>query len=348
MTNNKNFNVNVSNYSWDDFSYVERENFVDSLNSNSVEVYVPFRYNGKRLNVLDDIAKASGLNYTYKMTNSDIGLISFYDNNKLVMLVRVSQIAVLDLFKPISKQLYAYILGSKEYVEKLAYNISNEFPVDKKATIHWSFNTSQGIKHKIFALENKYPVRNEYYPWLGTDVYKYFEDYMNSDASILILLGEPGTGKTSFIRNLITQNALSVTVTYDSTVMETDEFYMEFLDGKNDLMVFEDAESLLLPRESENKIMSRLLNTSDGIISLPQKKIIFTANVTNENKIDQALMRTGRCFDVINFRPLKRDEAQKVAEIEGIELKYDCSEYTLSDIFSSRKNGKKFQKKIGF
>jgi ATP-dependent 26S proteasome regulatory subunit len=42
--------------------------------------------------------------------------------------------------------------------------------------------------------------------------------------------------------------------------------------------------------------MSRFLNISDGLIKLPNKKLVFTTNVTNFENIDSALLRPGRCF----------------------------------------------------
>ena len=346
--NNVNFQLQSNSYNWEGgYGFLEKFNFVESLGC-TVEAYTALVYTGVRFDAIDDIASVSGLKYSYKMESTDYVNIKFFDDGKQIMLARLYGISILPLEKSATKTMSIDVVGPKEYVLKYLNAVKNKFPVESVCNVNWAFQTTSGIKHKTFTLENKYPVKNEYYPCIKEDIYEYFDRYMKDDSAVLVLLGDPGTGKTTFIRNLITRGKMNVSVTYDRQVMESDEYYMDFLDGNTDVMIFEDAESLLLPREAENKIMSRLLNTSDGIISLPKKKIIFTANITNVNNIDSALLRSGRCFDVVNFRNLTREEAEKVAEVENIKLQDDRSEYSLADIFSTRKNDNKFKKKFGF
>lgn len=44
---------------------------------------------------------------------------------------------------------------------------------------------------------NYRPAINEAYPWINGGLDAYIDAYMNSDASVLILIGAPGTGKTT-------------------------------------------------------------------------------------------------------------------------------------------------------
>jgi len=83
--------------------------------------------------------------------------------------------------------------------------------------------------------------------------------------------------------------------------------------------VVEDADILLTDRKHEgNKTMAKLLNVSDGLVKVANKKVIFTANLKTKREIDPALTRAGRCFDVVNFRDLTKAEAKLAAEVSGI------------------------------
>jgi ATP-dependent 26S proteasome regulatory subunit len=64
--------------------------------------------------------------------------------------------------------------------------------------------------------------------------------------------------------------------------------------------------------------MYSLLATSDGFIKNKDtnKKLIFTTNIPNKTEFDEALVREGRCYGVIDFRPLTYDES--VAFLESI------------------------------
>jgi hypothetical protein len=90
------------------------------------------------------------------------------------------------------------------------------------------------------------------YPWLPKDIESYIDDYMNSDASVLILLGPPGTGKTTFIKNLIHRSGADAKVTYDEKVMGDDSLFAGFIEGDEKFLIMEDADTFLASREDGN------------------------------------------------------------------------------------------------
>ena len=95
--------------------------------------------------------------------------------------------------------------------------------------------------------------------------------------------------------------------------------------------------------------MHRFLNMGDGLISRPNKKIIFTTNLENLSDIDPALTRPGRCYDIIEFEPLTVDQAKAVAEISGKELDLPDNKVTIAEIFNTQKYRKEKKKStIGF
>jgi hypothetical protein len=163
-------------------------------------------------------------------------------------------------------------------------------------------------------------------------------------------MGTARTGKTSFLRALLYENNLNALITYDESVMQTDEMFVNFLtDSDNDMMIVEDADLMLGSRERDgNDLMSRYLNVSDGLIKFPRKKMVFTTNLNEINKIDEALLREGRCFDKMYFRALTYSETIAAAEKIGIEPPQVERDYTLAELFNQKKAKREKQPRIGF
>lgn len=228
-------------------------------------------------------------------------------------------------------------IGDRDWVVALKkdYKINTE----GKVFLSWHFMGGNGIQHKDFEINPTYPTYDEYYPYIDGGIEKFIDDYMNSTASILIFIGEPGTGKTSLLRHMIYTRKLKAQMTFEESILSRESFYIDYAANQShNLLIIEDADLILSPREDQNKLMSRLLNISDGLVKLDRKKMIFTTNLSNVGKIDSAMTRPGRCFDVVHFRPLSRKEATIAAEKAGIEADFDGSEITLAEMFNKKRS----------
>jgi ATP-dependent 26S proteasome regulatory subunit len=71
-------------------------------------------------------------------------------------------------------------------------------------------------------------------------------------------------------------------------------------------------------REDGNSTMSALLNATSGIIPT-NVKIIISTNLTSLNKVDQALLRPGRTFKVLQFKNLNVEQAVNVRSSMNLE-----------------------------
>lgn len=240
--------------------------------------------------------------------------------------------------------------GDFDKVEALIARFEELFGGEVVPTIRWFYRGSQGMSYSNIPLEKPKPALNEFYPYLKDGADAYAKSFLDSTASVLVMLGEPGTGKTSFIRNMIYKHKLNTMLTYDEAVMQSDEFFINYLtdEERYDLLVVEDADALLTSRENDgNKIMSKLLNVSDGLVKVVRKKIIFTTNIQDINKIDDALTRPGRCFDLVRFRSLEYKEARIAAEAAGLHEPEDNQNYTLAEIFNQQPKSAK-KERFGF
>ena len=129
-----------------------------------------------------------------------------------------------------------------------------------------------------------------------------------------------------------------------------DSFFAGFIGDDTRFLVMEDADEFLKSRTEGNTMMHKFLNVSDGLISAADKKLVFSTNLPHLDDIDEALMREGRCFDVLQFEALNRQQAQAVLDsVDSTRVLGDGNRFTLAECFSSRPSGKGFKRrKIGF
>jgi len=237
-------------------------------------------------------------------------------------------------------------IGDPKWVKSWVQKFDAQFK-RAESLIEWVYS-SRG--DEISVPLNYRPAIKSAYPWIKKDLNEYIDDYLNSEASVLILIGPPGVGKTSFIKSLIHRSGGNAKVAYDEKVMGDDGLFAGFIDDDSRFLIMEDADAFLQARTDGNTMMHKFLNVSDGLISAADKKLVFSTNLPNVKDIDSALMRPGRCFDVVEFRPLTVDEAKAViAETGHGIIPEGKSQITLAEIFSQQPSeGGRRKSGIGF
>jgi ATP-dependent 26S proteasome regulatory subunit len=82
------------------------------------------------------------------------------------------------------------------------------------------------------------------------------------------------------------------------------------------------------------------------------KKLIFSTNLPSIRDVDPALVRPGRCFDILNFAPLNGEQATKLADKLGTTYdKKDSGTYSIAEIFNKQlenNTNRKVGSKMGF
>ena len=345
---------------WSNFHVNDLENFGKILldqyikNHNPVENAIQvglFIHPNKTLFEFIEILKKK-MNTTNIVVNfNQPGLIEVYNDNTFITLNLVSIGNNADMFeanKELGIELVMY--GQFDTVKKIYKDFRKKYILNNPVAT-WLFRDSDGsIQGSDFDLANPSPVYKEYYPYIP-EFETFSKRFMESSASVLVLYGIPGGGKTSFIRNMLVELNEGCLTTFDDTVMQSDKLYIRFLNNYHKFLVLEDAETVLLDRETDNnKVMSKILSASDGLVRLDNKKMIFTTNITDISRIDQALIREGRCFEAINFRELTRTEAEAACKKIGKPMPDDDRNfYSLAQLFNSNNGTHKKEKvKMGF
>lgn len=202
-------------------------------------------------------------------------------------------------------------------------------------------NSSGGLYLDELDFYNKTNIREEEIPILYTnefyELYKYSKTKLEStDNGLCLFYGEPGTGKTNFIRYLMKDiNKEFVYITANSIHLLDDPGFITFAlrDLQNKIIIVEDAEELLKKRlNSTNNAVSNILNITDGILgNILNCSFICTFN-SNLSQIDEALLRKGRLISKWEFKRLSIEDANKICEYYKLPL--INKESNLAEIFN--------------
>jgi ATP-dependent 26S proteasome regulatory subunit len=137
------------------------------------------------------------------------------------------------------------------------------------------------------------------------------------DKGIILLHGDPGTGKTSYIKfltHLITDKDILFIPPSMAEMLSEPSIIPFLMDHKNSILLIEDAERVIADREGKGSPVgvSNLLNLTDGILGdCLNIQVIATFNMKRE-RIDSALLRKGRLICEHKFDLLSLVETNKL------------------------------------
>ena len=257
--------------------------------------------------------------------NESTGIVMFEDQNFFRYNVNSNTITVT-------------IFGDETFLKDMELILLGQF-AEVTSYIEWVYSNDGNSVNVPLNVE-RLPV-DEMYPFLGEEkLTDYYDRYLSSNANILLLIGPPGTGKTTFIRGLLSHSNSSAIVTYDAAILEKDYLFARFIEDETGVMVLEDSDNFLKARSDGNSMMHRFLNVGDGLVTTKGKKLIFSTNLPSIRDVDPALIRPGRCFDVLSFDPLNAEQATKLATRLGVtyDTKNECK-YSIAEIFNKKVEG---------
>ncbi len=172
------------------------------------------------------------------------------------------------------------------------------------------------------------PYEEDLTTFLGSEVEQLREAMISSinnegDSGLYLLHGQPGTGKTSFIKTILSQvknKAIYITPGYADQLASPDLIGV-LMDHPGSVLLIEDAETVLMKRQADNSnAVSNLLNLTDGFpADFLKLNIICTFN-TKLDDIDSALLREGRLKGIHEFTKLSIPKANELAKHLGKEI----------------------------
>lgn len=229
-----------------------------------------------------------------------------------------------------------------EAVHWFITNFGVKDPYDKKVTYYQV--EQYGCDPTDIFIDVRKKIYTEFYP--SIDIEELFHSFVQSESKMLILTGAPGTGKSTFIKYALAHDIFNrVAYAKDKKVFGSSDFWEYLISDKHDLLILDDLDVDLGER---NDFVSNMLSHIDGVFS-SSLKVIITTNQPIK-KIDEALLRPGRCFDIIDLRPLTRIEAAEIwTNILKVEAEFsslfpdevdEVTQATLMDAYQKHQAGK--------
>ena len=245
-----------------------------------------------------------------------------------------------------------------EYFEQQLSEYIQQYSLEKKPDkpviniIQVSNNT---FSTKEYPVEDNFEIRDLDVNY-GYGFEKFHKDLMsrfnNSTKGLVLFHGEPGTGKTYYIRHLLRSMVSNKKIVLYLPPNMVDHLvepvFMTFLSSKikawSDagnfcVLLIEDAEPLLAKRQEGVRIqgITNLLNMSDGLLNdMLNLQIICTFNV-GLRKLDSALLRPGRLIARKEFKALSELDANLLAQRIGIKHHF-TKPATLGEIYAMKKD----------
>jgi len=238
----------------------------------------------------------------------------------------------------------------EDYITKCSLKKKPEQP-----TIHMIEVSGNGFSMVEHAVKDDFEIKDLDVNY-GYGFSKFHTDLMNriltGTKGLVLFHGQPGTGKTYYIRHLLKKMSTSkkIVIYMPPNMVDhlTEPSFMTFLsssvrewseEGHFCVLLIEDAEPLLAKRQEGIRIqgVTNLLNMTDGLLNdMLNLQIICTFNV-DLKKLDSALLRPGRLIARKEFNALSELDANLLAQRLGIKHHFK-KPATLGEIYAMRKN----------
>jgi len=231
------------------------------------------------------------------------------------------------------------VVGDKELVNQVYASMKDRFAATdrKKIQILTGVNADGSFvfHDRLLYVDEKNRGFDNFYPCIKDGVDKLVTDFEDSNANVLLLVGPPGTGKSTLLRTIFEKmDRKEYGICSNGQALESPNitgWLTSF--GDDSIVALEDADVYIQSREKGNTGMSALLNLVDGVIGV-KRKVIISTNLPSINDVDKALLRPGRMFRVITFLPLTREQADLArAEVgkDTLPTDVDFTSITLSE-----------------
>ena len=234
---------------------------------------------------------------------------------------------------------YFYNLESnKEFVENFIELLDGWVEIEKndKNSFYMIAQGQQGLYNQKTEF-NAIPIKDDRYDLYYGESFPHekIKKFVGSEKtdSLLLLWGDPGSGKSNYMKNLIInceRNVIYIPPSMVSVISEP-SFVGYMMENRGSILIIEDAEQIL--SADRNSATNNLLGLCDGFLKDSMDLKIIASFNCDIGKIDPALLRKGRLYYEHKFDKLSCTEAQKLAKFCGINATIE-HDMTLADIFN--------------
>ena len=234
--------------------------------------------------------------------------------------------------------------------------------IEDKVKIRFWYNTQHGPAQvtRTISVPRWNSIEHNYNPETLKGLNYLMKEFKPSTGGQLIIMtGEPGTGKSYYLRSLLyewrdwctseyildPENLFSGGQGYMARLVLEDSFDDEYDTEEENpfnkwkLLILEDSGELLKSnaRDEVGQGLSRLLNLVDGLIGQGLRVLVLITTNEAIGTFHEAVVRDGRCAAKIVFNPLDREQARSWLP-ERYRLPTGKDAFTLSELYALTKN----------
>jgi ATPase family associated with various cellular activities (AAA) len=243
----------------------------------------------------------------------------------------------------------------KEFINELVNNMLEwiDDESEKKNNFYMIAQSQEGLYNQKTSFK-AIPIKdNRWDLYYGSKFpHDKFVKFVTDDSTekLMLLWGNPGSGKSNYIKHLISNSNRNVIYIPPSmlNVIADPSFVSYMMSNRGSILLLEDCENIL--SSNRTTATSNLLGLTSGFLEDAMNlKIIATFNADIKD-VDPALLRKGRLYCSYEFGELKVDEANKLAEFCDIDHTFK-EDVTLAEIFNVSKDSSdllKEERPMGF
>ena len=270
--------------------------------------------------ILDDLKNLYGEDNVQLVVYTMLNLQSNEEESGLNVYIK-SKGLFARIEKAVNETYILYRNGNEADVEELTEELKKFY---KKPTL--KPNNVYTVAFENYFYLNKLPTKD----FSELDILKnYNDDFIqenevikrfvatDDESGLLILHGDKGTGKSTYIRHLISSNPEKKFVFIPANlvgILSQPNFSTFLMTLQNHIIILEDCEEAIKDRKTNGTpaAVSLLLNMTDGLLSDGLGlKFICTFNDDVKN-IDAALLRKGRLVSKYEFKPLCTEKTNEL------------------------------------
>ena len=230
------------------------------------------------------------------------------------------------------------LIASRDLANSIARAIKNtNYTTPRYINVYKWDSSKRMMRVMRTAIDSANLGHESFYPFVNQGVDALLKEYSESAVPVLLLIGPPGTGKSTFMRTMVCEGPFAdrrASLVFGTAAKPDTNFIDTFYDCGSEILLVEDADEILLPRVEGNSVMADLLNNTSGVVGA-KKKIVISTNLEDLSNVDPALLRGGRLFGIVSFRKLSYQESLAVLEAvgnkHGVAIEPDVT-YSLADL----------------